>query len=123
MLHAVVAIGVLLQEKAAFTVDQTPDAVIVTSDGKEVLRYWLKKEWMAEELALGGEGLHVALRRQGPANVLDLAYTLTTDGDIQLPKWAFSGFCLRARKDGKATVEGPEGEVKLPAPNHLKPES
>jgi hypothetical protein len=60
---------------------------------------------------------------QAPVSVLDLVYTLEAPADVKLPKWAFSGFCVRMRKDGKATVEGPDGEVKLPAPNHMKPES
>jgi hypothetical protein len=211
MIDALLALGVLLQDKAAFTVDKAADAVVVKSEGKEILRYQLvkpadsklavesacyfhpfaapsgailtdvapgdhkhhrgiflawfdmhgkkdadfwgwgqfapvkdrvivnrgaselsagevgsfrvKNDWMAEEVALVKEELHASIRRQGPANVLDLVYTLTADADVRLPQRAFSGFCLRGRKDGKTVVEGPEGEVKLPAPNHLKPET
>jgi hypothetical protein len=57
------------------------------------------------------------------ANVLDLHYTLTPTADTTLSQWAFSGFCVRTRKDARLTAIGPKGEVKLPNPNHLKPES
>jgi hypothetical protein len=69
------------------------------------------------------EELRAMLSRKDGVNVLDLVYQLKPDADITLPRRAFSGFCLRARKDGKATVEGPDGEVKLAAPHHMKPES
>src|SRR6185295_16719959 len=199
MIQALLAIGILLQDKPSFTVEQAADAVALKSEGKEILRYQLvkpadsklavdfacyfhpfatpsgavltdvapndhkhhrgiflawfdmhgkkdadfwgwgqfapvkdrmilnrsvtepasgdsgsfrvKNEWMAEGAALLTEDLNASLRRQGAANVLDLVYTLTADAELKLPQRAFSGFCLRARKDGKATVESPEGEV------------
>jgi hypothetical protein len=83
----------------------------------------IENEWMAEGEVLLKEGLVYAHKIDGAASVLDLTYTLSTDADLKIAKGAFSGFCLRMRKDGKATVEGPEGEVKRPAPHHLKPET
>jgi len=83
----------------------------------------VRNDWMAEDLRLVKEELYVCFVRERSANILDLQYTLTADGDVKLPQRAFSGFCARLRKDGKATIESPEGEVKLPAPHHLKPES
>ena len=80
-------------------------------------------EWRAEGETLVGERVAAVVKTDGKARVLDLTYTLTADADVKLPQRAFSGFCARLRKDGKATVESPEGEVKLPAPHHLKPES
>src|SRR6185436_12803026 len=80
-------------------------------------------DWMAEDTVLLKESLDVKLRKQDAAHVLDLTYTLSADADLKLPQRAFSGFCLRMRKDGKAVAEGPEGEVKLAAPHHLKPET
>jgi hypothetical protein len=91
--------------------------------GGEKAAFRVANDWMAEEVVLVKEDLQVKIRRDGVANVLDLVYTLTAEADVRLPKWAFSGFCARLRKDGKATIEGPEGEVKLAAPHHLKPES
>ncbi|MBI3854737.1 MAG: PmoA family protein [Planctomycetes bacterium] len=203
MIHALLALGLLLQEKTEFMVDATSEAVVGTIAGKEVLRYQLKKpadsklsvdsacyfhplktpagvvltdvapadhkhhrgiflawfdmhgkkdadfwgwgmyapvkdrvivnrkaegnkvenDWMAEGETLLKEGLTFNHRVQGVASVLDLVYELSADADVKILKGAFSGFCLRARKDGKATVEGPEGEVQRPAPNHMKPET
>lgn len=101
------------------------DRIIVNREVSDVTAgsFRVKNDWMAEEIALVKEDLHAMVRTQGVARVLDLVYTLSSDGDVRLPQRAFSGFCLRMRKDGKGTVEGPEGEVKLPAPNHMKPET
>jgi hypothetical protein len=91
--------------------------------GGEAAEFVVSNHWLADGEVLVKEVLTVSMRTQGSANVLDLRYGLSVDADVRLPKWAFSGFCARLRKDGKATIEGPEGEVKLPAPNHLKPET
>jgi hypothetical protein len=55
--------------------------------------------------------------------VIDLVYTLTPTADLTLSRWAFSGFCVRTRGDGKVAAFSPQGEVKLPNPSHVKPES
>jgi hypothetical protein len=104
------------------------DRVVVNREvrdlsGGDGALFGVKNDWMAEDLALVKEDLNVRFARSQGVSILDLTYVLSPDGDVRLPQRAFSGFCLRMRKDGKATVEGPEGEVKLPAPNHMKPES
>ncbi|MBV8879587.1 MAG: PmoA family protein [Planctomycetaceae bacterium] len=104
------------------------DRVIVNKSvselrGGEAARFRAENDWMADGEVLVKEELEASLRARGPANVLDLVYTLKADADLKLPKWAFSGFCARLRKDGKATAQGPEGEVTLAAPHHLKPET
>jgi hypothetical protein len=83
----------------------------------------VENHWMAEGETLLKETLTFGHRLDGAASVLDLTYVLAADADVKIAKGAFSGFCLRMRKDGKATAESPEGEVKRPAPHHLKPES
>jgi len=83
----------------------------------------VRNDWKADGETILVEDLAASVKVEGAATVLDLAYTLTADAELKISKWAFSGFCLRMRKDGKARVEGPEGEVKLPAPNHMKPET
>jgi len=82
-----------------------------------------ENEWRAEGEVLLKERVSATVKTEGALRILDLTYTLTPDAEVKLPQRAFSGFCARLRKDGKATVESPEGEVKLPAPHHLKPES
>jgi hypothetical protein len=100
------------------------DRVIVNKSAKakgETIE--AENEWRAEGETLLQERVVAAVKTEGTIRILDLTYTLTADADIKLPQRAFSGFCARLRKDGKATVESPEGEVKLPAPHHMKPES
>ncbi len=91
--------------------------------GGDTAQFAVSNHWLAEGEVLLKEDLSVLLQTIESANLLSLRYTLTADADIKLPRWAFSGFCARLRKDGKATIESPEGEAKLPAPNHMKPET
>jgi hypothetical protein len=83
----------------------------------------VENSWNADGEMLVKELVSFSYHVEGGASVLDLFYQFLVDSDVRISKGAFSGFCLRMRKDGKATVEGPEGEVHLPAPNHLKPET
>ena len=84
-----------------------------------------RNNWTAEGQTVLAERIEAAVRHDGPtkAHVIDLTYTLTPDADLTLSRWAFSGFCVRTRGDGKVTAYGPDGEVKLPNPSHVKPES
>jgi hypothetical protein len=83
-----------------------------------------RNEWTADGKAVIDETLVAALMRSGKhANVLDLHYTLTASADTTLTQWAFSGFCVRTRKDARLAAIGPKGEVKLPNPSHLDPKS
>jgi len=77
----------------------------------------------AEGLILLEENLHATVKASDSANVLDLVYTLTPLSDITVSRWAFSGFCLRVRKDAELAFHSPKGIVTLPNPSHLKPES
>lgn len=104
------------------------DRVIVNREVTDVrdgaaAAFRARNAWLAEGVPVLHETLDASLRAEGPAHVLDLAYTLTAEKDTRLARWAFSGFCLRARKDGSAEAEGPEGPARFPAPHHLKPES
>jgi hypothetical protein len=80
-------------------------------------------EWIADGETLLAEQLSGRAYAAAGAHVLDLTYTLTPTNDLKLSRWAFSGFCVRTRKEGKLTAYGPGGEVKLPDPSHVKPES
>jgi hypothetical protein len=86
-------------------------------------RFHFANAWTAEGETLLKEDLTGRVHASGGANVLDLTYTLTPTADLKLSRWAFSGFCVRTRKEGKLTAFGPQGEVKLPDPSHVKPES
>jgi hypothetical protein len=81
-------------------------------------------EWRAGDDVVIREHLVALLSSYSKtANVLDLTYTVTPESDITLSRWAFSGFCVRTRKDARLTAFSSDGEVKLPNPSHLKPES
>jgi hypothetical protein len=80
-----------------------------------------RNAWMADEDRVLVEDVSVSVRTQGDARIVDLGYVLTPDEETRIAQWAFSGFCVRVRKDGKATIEGPEGVVDRPTPNHLDP--
>ena len=84
-----------------------------------------RNNWTAEGQTVLAERLETSVRHDAAAKayVIDLTYTLTPDADMTLSRWAFSGFCVRARGDGKVTAFGPEGEAKFPNPSHVKPES
>ena len=85
----------------------------------------VRNEWLAEGEPVVRENLAASVRPDPAAKayVIDLTYTLTPTADLTLSRWAFSGFCVRARGEGKVTAYSPEGEVKLPNPSHVKPES
>jgi len=98
-----------------------------TSDGKPD-GFRARSDWLAEDEPVMQEDLRVAVRTDpsAGANVIDLTYTLTPTADLTLTRWAFSGFCVRTLGPGDAPqlkAFGPQGEVTLPNPSHLKPES
>jgi len=80
-------------------------------------------EWLAETNLVVAEELRAVARTDGAANIVDLVYALTPREDLTLARWAFSGFCVRVRKDGKISAEGPDGPVTLPNPKHTDPAS
>ena len=79
--------------------------------------------WQAEGETLIREELSCKVSRKEMAHILDVQYQLEPKANLTLAQWAFSGFCLRVRNAGKLTSFGPEGEVKLPNPNHMQPKS
>lgn len=82
-----------------------------------------RNDWVAEGQTLIEETTTItAAARQG-VHVIDFDFRLLPKADITLQQTAFSGFCVKSRKDGTAVYTSPLGEVKLPAPHHLKPET
>ena len=80
-------------------------------------------DWVADDMVLIREELRASVTAADTADVLDLVNRLTPQSDVTLSRWAFGGFCLRTRKDGRIGFYSPKGEVSLPAPNYLKPDS
>ncbi len=99
----------------------TKDGTVRSANG--VVSYSVENEWRADGEAMIVEKLDAQLTARPEANWLDLHYALTPTQDITLARWAFSGFCVRTRRDGKLTAFSPKGEVRLPNPVHTNPDS
>jgi hypothetical protein len=82
-----------------------------------------QNEWLAEGTVMIEETLEASIKADSNAYVIDLQYTLTPAADTTLARWAFSGFCVRLRKDGKLQAYGPDGPVAFKNPIHTQPES
>jgi hypothetical protein len=86
-------------------------------------RLRIRNDWLVEGEAMIHELLRVSAREEKEAFVIDLDYRLTPTEEVTLDQTAFGGLCVKGRKDGKGVYTSPEGEVKLPNPHYLKPES
>jgi hypothetical protein len=80
-------------------------------------------QWLAEGVVLIDESTRIVARERKPAFVIDLDFRLTPTSNLTLKQTAFSGFCVKARKEGKAFYRDPMGVVSLPDPHYLKPET
>lgn len=98
------------------------EARLVAADAQQA-QVQIHNDWMAENVPMLREDLTVVAHRQAPANVLDLSYRLTPALDLRLDQTAYSGFCVRGRTEGKATIWDPQGEVTRESPHYLKPET
>lgn len=101
---------------------QCTDAGRFKSDAKGA-EFSLYNDWVAEGETMIEEATTIAAREVRGAFVIDCDFRLTPTSDVTLRQTAFGGFCVKSRKDGKAAYFNPAGEVKLPAPHHLKPET
>ncbi len=86
-------------------------------------RLEVRNDWLVEAEPMIHELLKVDAREREKCYVIDLDYQLTPTQDLTLDQTAFGGFCVKARKEGRDVYAGPEGEVKLPNPHYLKPET
>ncbi len=98
-------------------------SIELAAASKEKAELAIKNAWLADGDVMLDEDLTASVRQQDAATVVDLTYKLTAAEDTKLDQSAFAGFCARLRKDGKCGFAGPEGEVKLPNPHYLKPET
>ncbi len=83
----------------------------------------VRNDWMVEDEVVIKELLAINVAETNETYVIDLDYRLTPTVDVTLAETAFGGFCVKGRKEGKALYTSPNGEVKLPKPHHLKPET
>jgi hypothetical protein len=84
---------------------------------------YARNDWLADGNTLVREELTAVIHRKQFANVIDLTCHLVPTADIRLDRTAFGGFCVRVRKSVSYAVFDPSGEVTLPDPHYLKPET
>ena len=96
--------------------------ITVAGGGAGRAGFTARNEWLADHQSIISEELRAEFQARDTIHVLDLRYTLTPVAELTLSRWAFSGFCVRTRKEGVAAFD-PGGPVKLPSPQHTKPES
>ena len=80
-------------------------------------------DWLIGDRTVMAEQLTIDTQETKGVYVIDLLFRLTPQVDVTLAQSAFGGLCVKGRKEGKAVYTSPEGEIKLPNPHHLKPES
>lgn len=96
---------------------------VVAEGPHQVLALEARNDWVAQGTTLIEETTTISARQTHGVNVIDFDFRLLPKSDLTLLQTAFSGFCVKSRKDGKAVYTSPEGRVTLPAPHHLKPET
>lgn len=89
----------------------------------EEASFTVTNDWKAGENVLLEETLKTTVHLKKEAIIHDLSYQFSARSEVKLGQHAFSGFTVRTRKDAPITVMDPDGEVKRPAPSHLKPDT
>jgi len=101
---------------------QNRSVKLVADDAKHA-QLAIRNEWTAEGEVMVEEATSLTGRQTEDVYVIDLDFRLTPTADMTLRQTAFGGLCAKCRKDGKGVYSNPQGEVTLPDPHHLKPES
>jgi len=83
----------------------------------------VQNDWMIGDVTAIKEQTIIVVQQHDGVLVIDEHFRLTPQVDVELDQTAFGGFCVKGRKDGKATYYNPQGKVDLPDPHHLKPET
>ena len=74
----------------------------------------VRNDWNIDNKKMMGatENIHVTQREA--TTILDLTYSFSSDGDVKIEQNAFTGFAMRARKDGKWYYSDADGKVNRP---------
>jgi hypothetical protein len=89
----------------------------------ESARLEIANRWLIKNRAVLEEHLSINVQEQQNTFVIDMHFRLKPETDLTIERTAFGGFCVKSRQDGKRLFFNPEGEVKLPPPHHLKPDT
>lgn len=95
---------------------------LVSADAKQAT-IRVRNDWRAGGDVLIEETTTIAASECEGAYVIDLDFGLLPKADLTLRQTAFGGLCIKSWKDGEAAYTSPDGEVALPPPHHLKPET
>lgn len=95
---------------------------LVEADAKHA-RLAIRNDWTVKGKTAIEEALAIEVKEQNGVFVIDMLFELVPRVDVTLNRTAFGGFCVKGRKEGDAIYTDPDGEVQLPNPHHLKPES
>jgi len=71
----------------------------------------VRNDWTIEDKPVMQEAVTILAGDEQGMRVLDLTFQFTSDYDVTLNQMAFTGFCMRCRKDGPYTFFDSEGEV------------
>jgi hypothetical protein len=83
----------------------------------------IQNNWMVENEKVLDESTTAQVHDDGPHRILDLHFRFSSHYDVTINQVAFTGLCVRCRKDGEAYFSDKNGKVALPDSNALKPES
>jgi hypothetical protein len=95
---------------------------LVKADAKHA-ELAVRNDWTAENEVMVEEALALTAREVPGAYVIDLDFQLAPTADLTLKQTAFGGLCAKCLKGCVRVYSSPKGEVTLPDPHHLKPET
>jgi Methane oxygenase PmoA len=82
----------------------------------------VRNDWNIQGEKVLDEATTARVHDQGAARIFDMLFRFSSDSDVTINQVAFTGLCVRCRKDGQAYFSDPKGKVTLPDSNALKPE-
>jgi hypothetical protein len=83
----------------------------------------VRNDWTIQGDKVLDETTTARVHDQGAARIFDMVFRFSSDGEVTINQVAFTGLCVRCRKDGQAYFSDPNGKVSLPDSNALKPEA
>ncbi|HEY2011875.1 MAG TPA: DUF6807 family protein [Bryobacteraceae bacterium] len=98
------------------------DLRLVKSDARSA-EVAVHNDWNIQGEKVLDEATTARVHDDGASRIFDMLFRFTSDSDVTLNQVAFTGLCVRCRKDGQAYFSDPKGKVDLPDSNALKPET
>ncbi len=82
----------------------------------------IQNDWMLEGEKVLDETTTAVVRLEKDVNLFDFTFRLKSDRAFTIRQMAFTGFCVRCRKDGQYFMSNARGRVDLPDCNPVLPE-